>query len=301
MRFHRLLVTVAVVTQLVVLGGRASATTTFTCGVPVTTNVTLSGNVYCPGSSGIVIGADGLTIDLNHHTVSGDLSGNGLDAAGHDDIVVKNGEFLRFAYGIFAENASDRLSLRHMEVVYSAQMGIVIDGSSPHIDTTESLNGGSFGILITGDDARISATRASGNGQAGIDVHGARAHLRGVDVEMNATHGAAILGHHPRVANTRANENQQDGIHIEGSAARVRSSVARRNGSNGIVVSGDAPDIGQLPGGPTSDKNHADDNGSTSSRSGLGIWALNYTFGPQGHNEAHGNASGTDCIPEHLC
>jgi hypothetical protein len=63
------------------------------CGQVVTQSATLDADLVCSGSSGLVIGADGITIDLNGHTISGSLTigGVGIDLADHDMVTVRNG------------------------------------------------------------------------------------------------------------------------------------------------------------------------------------------------------------------
>src|SRR3954447_269638 len=45
-------------------------------GGTVTRNTTLTADLTCPSGNGLVIGADGITIDLHGHTITGTFSGN---------------------------------------------------------------------------------------------------------------------------------------------------------------------------------------------------------------------------------
>ena len=86
----------------------------------------------------------------------------------------------------------------------------------------------------------------------------------------------------------------------------MASSQAWGNGAHGIETDGNAPKIGQLAGGPVSDRNHADANGflnGASDGSGLGVYAHSYipSLPPVGRNEASGNDEPGQCDPASLC
>ena len=46
------------------------------CDSPIYTSITLDGNMSCPGTNGLIIAANGVTVNLNSHTISGSGSGN---------------------------------------------------------------------------------------------------------------------------------------------------------------------------------------------------------------------------------
>src|SRR3954468_9415828 len=55
------------------------------CGDVITSNTTLRADLRdCPGD-GLVIGADGITLDLNGHTIGGDAISGGDDVGIRDD------------------------------------------------------------------------------------------------------------------------------------------------------------------------------------------------------------------------
>src|SRR6478735_8724293 len=78
------------------------------CLQTVTTNAVLTHDLYCPSSTGILVGASGITIDLNGFVIRGDRLGpNGVDdAGGFDDVTIKNGVIRDFRdQGVLASNA----------------------------------------------------------------------------------------------------------------------------------------------------------------------------------------------------
>ncbi|HXW58113.1 MAG TPA: hypothetical protein VEJ23_01415, partial [Solirubrobacteraceae bacterium] len=74
-----------------------------TCGETVTTNVTLNTNLKCP-ENGLIVGANGITINLRGHTITGTgpSSGQytGIDIDKQTGVTIKNGTVTGFYIGI---------------------------------------------------------------------------------------------------------------------------------------------------------------------------------------------------------
>jgi parallel beta-helix repeat protein len=104
---------ISVVTSLAVLLAAAPAgAAPLACGDVITKDTTLHADlVACPGD-GLVIGADGITLDLNGHSIEGTGIGGGTDivygdtrngvdnTSGHSAVTVENGEVTRFEVGV---------------------------------------------------------------------------------------------------------------------------------------------------------------------------------------------------------
>jgi parallel beta-helix repeat protein len=114
-----LLVAFALAGATAVGGGRARASQV-SCGETITADTTLQQDlVNCP-NHGIVIGADGITLDLNGHLVDGDGTPAadcdqrkepcdfGLFNDGHDGVTVRNGSVREFAAGVLFGTATGR-------------------------------------------------------------------------------------------------------------------------------------------------------------------------------------------------
>lgn len=75
-------------------------------GDTLTADTILDSNLTGSGTA-LIIGADGITLDLNDYTLSGDSTGYGVDnTGGHDGVTIKNGTIVGFGQGIRAEGAS---------------------------------------------------------------------------------------------------------------------------------------------------------------------------------------------------
>jgi large repetitive protein len=244
------------------------------CGEVVTTNAFLTQSIYCPGSSGIVVGAAGITIDLKGFTLRGDRSSNtwGVDnSSGFDGVTIKNGVLRDFTAGVIAFGA-DRLTLSNMVASGNASTGISVGGASISIRSASAVGNPQVGIEVEGTSAKIQSSTASGN-QIGIYILGDSATIRSSAAEGNA--GSGIL--------------------VEGASAKIQSSVASGNDLDGIFVLGE---------GASLIRNRTDGNGyqlDTSDFQRDGIQVVWATSPPVGTNIAHGNDDPFECIPAFLC
>ena len=92
-------------------GGASAQTAPLSCGDTITVDTTLDRDLSnCP-NNGIVIGADGITVDLGGHTISGDGKpvrrcprrqpcDFGVFNDRHDGVTVRNGSLRGFAVGV---------------------------------------------------------------------------------------------------------------------------------------------------------------------------------------------------------
>ena len=81
------------------------------CEDTILVDTTLDSDVICDftdsGRSGLVIGADGITLDLNGHTIGGAVEpseshggGAGIKVVDHSNITIKNGSITGFVMGV---------------------------------------------------------------------------------------------------------------------------------------------------------------------------------------------------------
>jgi parallel beta-helix repeat protein len=180
------------------------------CGDTITADTTLDSDlVDCP-SNGLVIGADGITLDLNGHTIAGngepvepcprgEFCDVGVLNVGHDGVAVRDGSVREFATGVFVGRA------RHNRV-----LGI------------SSSRNQFFGFVVA-DSARSVVRDSSGNRNPvpdgdGIAVFGSR-HLR----ILGNSFGRNALG-----------------MHVEDSSdILIKRNVFSRNAGFGIMMEAD--------------------------------------------------------------
>ena len=101
-------------------GGLVTATVpTFTsndlCGATIVDDLELNDDLTCPGD-GLIVGADGIRLNLNGHTITGPGSGVGIAVTGRTDISISNGTISNFAVAVRVNTSTD-VVIKHNELV----------------------------------------------------------------------------------------------------------------------------------------------------------------------------------------
>src|SRR5438045_8172316 len=66
------------------------------CGTVLTASITLKADLTCAGDA-LIIGADGITVDLGHHVLRGSTGGVGIGVDNRQNVTVENGRIVGFA------------------------------------------------------------------------------------------------------------------------------------------------------------------------------------------------------------
>lgn len=152
-------------TALSLLTPGASPAASIGCGTVVTTDTTLTADITgCPGD-GIVIGANGITLDLNGHTLSGTGGGDGVDSYLFTGIHVLNGTIEGFSTGILVEcnplpqhcipngpSLSDRLNVFQSLHVQRDGNGIVEHGPTSTLISNNLIHDNTGSAVYLHDD-----------------------------------------------------------------------------------------------------------------------------------------------------
>ena len=287
-----------VAVMLVVVAPEASGaggTPITACGQVVTTNAFLTQDMYCPGTSGVVVGADGITIDLKRFTLRGDLSSSHYgvdDSGGHDGVTVKNGVVRNFSLGVNGDGA-DKFSVSNVVASGNAFTGVAVLGVHATVQSTTADGNQAVGIFVRGASGSVKSSTASGN-IIGIDVEGDGTSAQSSTADGNGSAGFDI-GDNVKLQSVIASGNNGYGISAFGNSVSIKSSTVSGNGAEGIIVTGDAATI---------KGNQANGNGfsnSVSDLAGLGILVDGFTVPPVGVNTALGNDDPAECTPSYLC
>ena len=212
---HVILVSLVATSSIAALDafvGQAALAGPLSCGDTITVDTVLAADLLdCP-SNGIVIGADGITLDLNGHTIDGDnalmdpcpeneFCDIGVANDGHDGVTIKGGDISEFAFGVF---------------VFAARGNDLSD-----LSTTENV----FSGILLGDVARSRVRRSTSFGNVGPDS--------GVGITL-------FESHNNRIANNRSFDNAELGIHLLRSNHHyVGNNLVRGNPEDGIILEGD--------------------------------------------------------------
>ncbi len=237
-RTPRLFIVLAVLAGALTLGPASrAAPVNLTCGQPVTTSVVLGNNLEdCP-AAGLVVAANGITIDLNGHRISAATASAspGIDnLVGSTDVTIKNGTIDNFDtgvaawgvrnvvqdlivtrainHGIFLTLADDTVVRRN--VILRSGTAIQADNSTGVTisQNTGVRNTGDGIALDTTDASSIASNRLFGN-NFGISL-------------LDASNNNSISGNH-------ASANRIDGIFLQASTG---NSLSRNTTSGNDVI-----------------------------------------------------------------
>jgi hypothetical protein len=268
------LAAVVVVVLIVVVAPEATGKggAPISCGMTALTNAVLLQDLSCAGP-GVVVGAAGITIDLNGHTLRGD---DGLDpgvdaTGGFANVTVKDGVLQNFGRGVNGGGSGDRLVVSNVVATGNA-VGLWVVGTSASVSSSNVSGNSAFGLELGGNGASARSVIAAGNGNVGVEADGS-----GV-----------------RLTSVTASGNGDVGISAGGDSLSITRSTAIGNGLDGIAVLGEAANVSG---------NRVEGNGFAShDSSGLGIRVDSAAVPPTGRkNTARGNDDPTQCNPSYLC
>jgi hypothetical protein len=141
------------------------------CGDTVTQDTTLTADLLdCPGD-GLVIGADGITLDLGGHTIGGQIiSGSNLEqvgidnSAGHDDVTIRNGRVEFFYHGGIHLVGADRTRVEGVTLDLFHDFGLLLEGGSGNRFTGNTVTRpGPVGIAVYGTPTPSRGNLIAGN------------------------------------------------------------------------------------------------------------------------------------------
>jgi hypothetical protein len=240
-----------------VLGGLALAASSTaaptrvlrSCGKTVFHNVILESNLNCPDETAIIVGAPGITINLNHHTITNvepseddpDADDSlpfgrdiGIDNShGFNNVTVENGRITAFDIGIdFQKTTGGKIS-----GVTSDGDGLegIFFGSSHHGLITGSAfdRNDDYGVeLFDNSDVTVRATKANNNGIDGVFDFNSKDTLDGVKMKRN---GPTVSG--------PGSSGEGDGFFVvePDRGYLVENSKAIHNFNNGFEIEDNSP------------------------------------------------------------
>jgi large repetitive protein len=150
------------------------------CGQVLNHSITLSNNLLACAGDGLVIGASGITVDLNGHLVQGTGLGVGVRNPGHHDVTIRGGTIRNFDSGVLLSEAQ-RNVVAGITFDQTELGGVHLtgaDGSQVRDNHVIGFGGVAF-HLTGGSSSNVVAGNAvaDGNGEA-IVVEGGSDHNR---------------------------------------------------------------------------------------------------------------------------
>ena len=111
--------------------GAAPVTKFVFCGQVITQSIIVNNDLADCIWDGIVIGAPGITIDLNGHLIDGKGIGAGIRNDGFDSVTIKNGIVEDFDYGVMLNAGTTRNIVEDMTVQKNQESGISLGRPYP--------------------------------------------------------------------------------------------------------------------------------------------------------------------------
>jgi parallel beta-helix repeat protein len=212
------------------------------CGDPITRSTRLTADlVNCP-KAGLVIAADGITLDLNGHRVEGDGSGDdvGIDVEGRRGVTIQNGTVAGFGEGVFLLGGNDN-AVRRVTSLGEGHGGILVDGGRDVTIAENVVRRSGAGIIVTRSDrVRVARNRVSGSASGGIPVFESR-HVVVVrntvtrcstDMGIGLVNGSA----HNLVTRNRVTANGAGIVAADGAAHNLIGANTIRGNGSGVVL-----------------------------------------------------------------
>ena len=204
--------------------GPAPVARTVSCGFRATVSIRVLNDLSQCGGDGLVIGAHGITIDLNGRTIDGGGSGAGIRNDGFDHVTINGGG-----------------------TVMEFEDGVHLGSGTTHnivADTTVQLNKDAGIQLWNADDGTagnlLRANTVTSNELAGIDLASGTQHARVLDntVGANAKVGIRIAGSSGnRVEGNRVTASSEAGILLEGASGNtLAENVLTGNGGEPVSI-----------------------------------------------------------------
>src|ERR687895_371046 len=119
----------AAAAALLMVSGAAHGADT-ECGAVLVASTTLDGDLLaCPGDA-LIVGADGITIDLNGNSIVGAGLGAGIRNDGFDNVTIKNGAVQGFLYGVELNPGTVGNVVAGLNVTGNKAAGVELDGAT---------------------------------------------------------------------------------------------------------------------------------------------------------------------------
>jgi parallel beta-helix repeat protein len=256
---------VAAFAALLILPGPAHADEV-PCGAVLVASTTLDGDLLGCLGDGLIVGADGITIDLSGHEVVGAGLGAGIRNNGFDGVTIRNGAVRGFLSGVQLNpgtvgNVVEALTatrneiagvllvgtaqtqIRNSTIEFQAKDGIVLVGGSNANAVTGNTVGsnGGQGIFVQSSSANVfQSNHVALSGDHGVLFEEASGNqVLASTLSSNGDAGLGLLlGSDSNVARgNTVSQNQDAAFVVTGSHAnRIEQNTATDNGDAGVVT-----------------------------------------------------------------
>jgi hypothetical protein len=216
------------------------------CGQTLTESTIVENDVANCAGDGLVAGADGITIDLNGHTIDGATisSGSGIVILGVDRVVVENGTITGFDIGVHVDFGADRTRVRDLRIGDNGIGNGIEAGGLRTSVTGNTVFGRAIGIRANGTTATVAGNTVKDN-DTGMLLGASDGVATRNTAVSNAGFGIQVVSGTNAIAGNVANANGDDGIDATVAVgATLEGNRASFNTGLGIDADGDVIDEG---------------------------------------------------------
>lgn len=235
MRIGRAQVLVLVAGGCLVGSGTAAAgAPAVRCGSTITKSTTLTADLLdCPGT-GLVVGADGITLDLGGHTISGTNAdgGEGIANDGHAGVQIRNGHISGFRFNGVGIRGARGSVVRSLVI-----RRIGADGAEGEAVSAGIFVKDSPGSKLLANDVSNAVKAYQSDGVVVLASKGST--VRGNTLSGNNWNGLALLeSPGSRIADNELSGNGNNGSEVNGGsdATWIVGNSADGNTNSGIVA-----------------------------------------------------------------
>jgi parallel beta-helix repeat protein len=186
----RTLIVLGMIAAVGAITGTVPSAWAVNCGDTILVSTTLTESLNCPTGDGLIIGASGVELDLDRHTITGGgVNGTaGIRILNNlNSLIVRNGSVRNFFRGIDGTNSQVTDSeFCELKVSGNKEDGIKVDGSNNLICDNKADKNGRHGINVVGGSNTILDNSASDNAQVQIKVQGS-ASVEGNNMKTKST------------------------------------------------------------------------------------------------------------------
>jgi parallel beta-helix repeat protein len=219
------------------------------CGQTITATTTVSNDLTDCSGDGLVIGANGVVLNLGGHTIDGSGSDTGIANNGFDNVTIQNGTLTGFLDGVSVGNDANANKLLTLRVHDNAGVGIIVEGSSDNaVISGNTAYANTAGIhVLDSAAAQLTTNTTSGNDAGIILSETTGAILTGNKAISNGITGVTVnsASSATQLKTTTASSNDLNGIDVQDATAKISGTVANFNTQLGVDAAPGVADLGK--------------------------------------------------------
>jgi len=209
------------------------------CGTTIIANLILDHDINCSGD-GLVVGADGITIDGGNYTITGNGAGlaNGIsNPSGFDDITIQNLNITNFGIGIYFSNTTGSIINRVITNSNTSNGGIYLINSSSNTLTNNITNSNFIGIYLVSSSLNHLIGNTANSNSFGFWLSSSDSSiLENNTTNLNSTEGIFLIGTSLCTLENNTVNFNRTGIWLSSSSSNtVRNNTINSN-MTGILI-----------------------------------------------------------------